>query len=81
MDNIIAIRYVGDSSLNESQKLTVLRYFNRVLAGQKDAIIASNAIARVTVEKGNVTHVEVVGTDVELSKLISTKISDARLPF
>jgi hypothetical protein len=81
MDNIIAIRYEGDNSLKDSQKLSILRYINRLLSGQKDEIIACNAFVRVISENGRMVDIGVVGTDDKLGKTISLKISNSEPPF
>ncbi len=82
MDKIISIRYEGDDSLAETQKLSILRYVNRVLAGQKDALIASNnAYLRVISKKGKLATIEVIGADAGLFKIITSKIFNSTLPF
>ena len=81
MDKIISIRYEGDNSLQDSQKLSVLRYINRLLSGQKDAIIACDAFVRVISANGKMVNIEVVGTDTALGKTIYSKIFNSAPPF
>lgn len=81
MENLIAIRYEGDDSLTPNQKLAILRFLNRILAGQKDAIIAANAHIIVVCMKEKVVSIEVIGTDEQLTKLINQKISNSAWEF
>ena len=80
MKNIINIRFEGDNSLQDEQKLNYTRYINRIFAGQKDDMIASNGYIKITSKKGKAADITFVSDDSKLNKRISIKLSNSQLP-
>jgi len=80
VENIINIRFEGDNSLQDEQKLDYTRYINRIFARQKDDMIASNGHIKITSKKGQAGDITFVSDDSKLNKRISIRLSNSQLP-
>ena len=80
MEKIINIRFEGDNSLKEEQKLSYTRYINRIFARQRDDIIASNGHIKITSKKGEPGDITFVSDDSKLNKRVSIRLSNSQLP-
>jgi len=81
MEKIINIRFEGDNSLKDEQKLSFTRYINRIFAGQKDDMIASNGHIKITSKKGQAGDITFVSDDSKLNKRIGLKLSNSQRTF
>jgi hypothetical protein len=81
MEKIISVRFEGDNSIIDGQKLTYIRYLNRILAGQRDDIIASRGFVKIISEKGLAGNIIFVSDNSELNKKVGIKLSMAQPPF
>lgn len=79
MEKIINIRFEGDNSLKDEQKLSYTRYINRIFAGQKDDMIASNGHIKITSKKGHAGDITFVSDDSKLNKRIGLRLSNSQL--
>lgn len=80
MEKIISIRFEGDDLLQDREKLIYSRYINRIFAGQKNDIIASNGHIRIISKKGHAAKVTFVSNNSELNRRIGLKLSVSELP-
>lgn len=81
VEKIISIRFEGDNTLPDAEKLTYTRYINRIFAGQKNDIITSNGHIKIISKKGHTTNVTFLSDDSELNKRIGLRLSTSELPY
>jgi hypothetical protein len=77
MEKIIEVRFEGDSSLKEDEKLNYTRYLNRNLMGMKDDIISNRGYVRITSKKGLASNITFISKDDDLNKKVTLKLAVA----
>jgi len=77
MQKIIEVRFGSDNFLKEEEKLSYIRYLNRILAVLKEDIISNKGHIDVTSKRGAVTTITFESNNKDLNKLVSLKLFNA----
>lgn len=81
VENIIEIRFEGDNSLDDDQKLRYTRYINRIFVGQKEDIVTSHGYVKIISKKGLAGNITFVSDNSKLNKLIDIKLFNSPILF
>ena len=74
MQKIIEVRFGSDSLLKEAEKLSCIRYLNRILSGLQDDIISNKGYVNVISKKGSAVNITFVSNNNELNKRVTLKL-------
>ena len=77
MGKIIDVRFEGDHSLKEEEKLSYIRYINRNLSLLQEDIISGKGHVNVIFKKGFAGNITFVSDNEDLNKLVSSKLFNA----
>ncbi len=77
MQKIIEVRFGSDNFLKEEEKLSYVRYLNRILAVLKEDIISNRGYVDVTSKRGAATTITFKSTNKDLNKLVTLKLFNA----
>jgi len=77
MAKIIEMRFEGDHSLKEEEKLSYIRYINRNLSLLQEDIISNKGHVNVIFKKGFAGNITFVSENNDLNKLVSSKLFNA----
>ena len=74
MEKVIEVRFGSDNLLKEEEKLSYIRYLNRILSGLKEDIISNKGHVNVISKKGSAGNITFVSDNIELNKRVSLKL-------
>ena len=74
MQKIIEVRFGNDNLLKEAEKLSCIRYLNRILSGLQDDIISNKGYVNVISKKESVVNITFVSNNNELNKRVTLKL-------
>jgi hypothetical protein len=74
MEKVIEVRFGSDNLLKEEEKLSYIRYLNRILSGLKEDIISNKGHVNVISKKGSAGNIIFVSDNNDLNKQVSLKL-------
>ena len=74
MEKIIEVRFGSDNLLKEEEKLSYIRYLNRILSGLKEDIISNKGHVTVNSKKGAACNFTFVSNNNNLNKRVNLKL-------
>lgn len=77
MQKIIEVRFGSDNFLKEEEKLSYVRYLNRILAVLKEDIISNKGHVDVISKRGAATTITFESNNKDLNKLVTLKLFNA----
>ena len=77
MQKVIEVRFGSDNFLNEEEKLSYIRYLNRILSVLKEDIISNRGHVNVISKKGAATSITFMSDNNDLNKLVTLKLFNA----
>lgn len=77
MEKVIEVRFGSDNLLKENEKLSYIRYLNRILSGLREDIISNKGHVNVISKKGAASSLTFVSNNNDLNKLVSLKLFNA----
>lgn len=77
MQKVIEVRFGSDNFLNEEEKLSYIRYLNRILSVLKEDIISNRGYVNVISKKGAATSITFMSDNNGLNKLVTLKLFNA----
>ena len=80
MQKIIEVRFGSDNLLNEKEKLSYIRYLNRILSGLQEDIISHKGYVNVISKKESAGNITFVSNNNELNKRVTLKLFNSQ-PF
>jgi len=80
MQKIIDVRFGTDNFLKDEEKLSYVRYLNRILSALKEDIISNRGYINVISKKGAGTSITFMSDNNDLNKLVTTRLFNAS-PF
>ena len=74
MQKIIEVRFGSDNILKEEEKLSHIRYLNRILSGLQEDIISNKGYVNVNSKKGAACNFTFVSNNNNLNKRVNVKL-------
>lgn len=77
MQKVIEVRFGSDNFLKEEEKLSYIRYLNRILSVLKEDIISNKGHVNVISKKGAATSITFMSDNNDLNKLVTLRLFNA----
>jgi hypothetical protein len=74
MQKIIEVRFGSDNLLKDEEKLSYIRYLNRILSGLQEDIISNKGYVNVISKKESAGNITFVSNNNELNKRVTLKL-------
>jgi hypothetical protein len=74
MQKIIEVRFGSDGLLKDEEKISYIRYLNRILSTLKEDIISSKGHVNVIAKKGAPGIIAFVSDNTDLNKRVNRKL-------
>ena len=74
MQKILEVRFGSDNLLKEEEKLSYIRYLNRILCGLQEDIISNKGHVTVNSKKGAACNFTFVSNNNNLNKRVNLKL-------